>query len=294
MITSIVTALAISFVVADVALLAAWRPWRRYAPVAGGYWGGAIALGASYAVGHVWLHSRWPPFPPAERKDWLVYLALAATGLGLLDSLLMRPAWSRWGKRAILAGAAVWLLLRTKFANPEDAWAQHPLEGAACLACLAAAMLALWGNLEALAERLPGATMPLVLLQVAVGTAGILGLYHSLSLAQLAGAVAAALGASVLVAWWNPALSLARGAVPVVTTLLSGLWIVGYVGLDEPPPACFALLAAAPAAAWIGEWRVVWERAPWLATLVRAAAVAVPVSAAVALAYHGAPATEGY
>lgn len=272
--------------VAFAVLIVAWCPWRRKDSPPVGRWGGALALSAGYAVGHVAL-TGWQPFPPTEVTHWLLYFALAAMAVGLLDALWREPAWLRWGGRLLLAGAVVWLLLRPII---EYTWGSA--QGAAWIVGLGLALLAFWAGLEALSERLSTASLSLILLIVTAGSSVVLLLSGSALLSQLGGAAAATLGACLVVAGRSPTLSLARGAVCVVSVLLAGLWLNGYF-YAEAPLTSVLLVALSPTAAWVGQVERVRRLAPWQANLVRVAVVLVPVALAVVTALRASPRT-GY
>ncbi|MBI1923763.1 hypothetical protein HYR99_05885 [Candidatus Poribacteria bacterium] len=272
--------------VSGVILLLLQRPWRRDAQNTGGAWAGGLALGAGYIVGHAGVIG-WPPFPPVEATQWLVYLAIAASAVGLLEARWGRSTWVRWGVRLLLLGMTLWLLLRPMLKHN---WG--PGEAVAWLAGLGIALLLFWGGLDALVKRLSGVSLPLTLLIVAAGGSVVLGLSGSLLLGQLEGALAAALGVSLVVAWWRPAMSLARSALPVVTVLLAGLWMAGYF-YAQVPAASALLLAVAPMAAWVGQIPSMRRAAPWQVNLARAAGVLIPVLLAVLLAIS-ASSSNGY
>jgi len=159
------------------------------------------------------------------------------------------------------------------------------------LAGLAVGGLLFWTVLDLLAKRSTGAAWPLALGVVAVGSSVVLLYAGSLKLAQLAGALAACLGVATLIGWWRPLLSLARGAVPVVAVLLSGLWLAGYF-YAEALASSVGLLALAPLAVCFTATEA-WQRLPnWLRNLLFLAALLVPVALAVTLAIRAAPAEE--
>jgi hypothetical protein len=267
-------------------LALARRPWRRAQPAAGGLWGGALALGGGYLAGAV-LTSGWPPIPPLERIHWLFFLTAAATLFGVCDALGPWPRWGRWTLRLYFLITALWLLLRPVMVN--NHWQAVDAAGRLALLCLGG--LAFWGALDALADRLPGASLPLTLLIVGTGTALVLALCGGLPWARLEVGVLAALAACLGVAGWNPRLSLARGAGAVLMVLLPGMWLLGYF-YAEVPLACVLLLALGALAGWLGQFPGIARLTPWQAVLFRVAAALVPVAWAVARAYSDFPGTE--
>ncbi len=162
-------------------LLASWPLWRRALAPDRATWSTALAVGIGYAAGHVGIES-WRPFPPREATDWLWYLTGAAVVLSFLDSWRSCPAWLRWGPRVLLWLAVVWVLLPSAIRKEASRG-----ELAVWLLGLGLAGLLFWAVLANTARRLPGATMPLILLVVSLGSVALLYYSFSLKLAQLAG-----------------------------------------------------------------------------------------------------------
>ncbi len=100
------------------------------------------------------------------------------------------------------------------------------------------------------------------------------------------------LGACLVIAWWCPAMSLARGAVPVVAVVAGGLWISGYLYAEVPPWSAI-LLVVAPSAAWAGHLRPIRRLAGWQVAVARFAAVLVVVGAAWWVSYKAMP-SDGF
>ena len=264
-------------VVAGAALLAAWRPWRKQAPVVDGFWGGALGLGLGYLAGHAGLQGL-PGFPPAEATQWLVYLALAAPLLGLATALREVPAWLRLGLQVVFSFATPTVLLHQMITHT---WGVEA--GAVLIVGLGTGIFLLWTVIEALSRRETGPSLPLALTIVAAGSAAVVLFSGSASLGQLGGVLAATLSVAFSVACFKPSLTLARGAVPVVVVLLSALWIIGFFFAEVQLPSAL-LLVVAPLAAWVAKVRALKDRPSWQVLLARATAVLVPVSVAVALA----------
>ena len=264
-------------VVCGVFLVMDWRPWRRLAPIAGGNWGGALGFMLGYLIAHA-ATVGWPPLLPVDVTQWLPYLAGAAGGVGVLDSLWGDKHRLRLAIRLFVSAGAVWLLLRPIL---EHTWT--PTQGTVWVVLLALALFATWISLDALAKPVRGASVPLAMFIVAVGGSVVLLVSKTASLAQLCGAVAAMTGVSMLVAWRIPAMSLVPGATAVVAMLFGCLWLEGYL-YAEVPGVSAVLLAAAPAGLWIGQMPWLRGMGAWRAVLVRGAAVLVPTLIALAVA----------
>ena len=264
--------------IAALVLLVAWRPWQR-TPVENAGWGPTVACGLAVLAGYLAIEGR-PQFPPPEKWQWILYLGLAAMGLGLVDLIgqaaRWRPRWTR-GLAGPLAAAAALLMLRHPSPEAQPLWK----------AGLGLAVLLSWAALEPLARRRPGASIPLALLLSLAGAGAVIVLSGNAKLAGLAGALAAAMGAAVVVAWWQPRLSLAHGAVVVVVVVLSGLLFLGQAyTYSSVPVVSFLLPIVAPAAAWIVEVPALRGMGAARALLLRAGAVLVVVAVAVGLALY--------
>jgi hypothetical protein len=260
----------------------AWRPWRKDAALAGGLWGGALALGAGY----IWAHLQilgWPRFPPIQAVHWLPFFVLAAMELGLLDAFLPGPGWVRWQARAVLVLAVLATLLQSQFKNTWSFWL-----GTAWLTGLSAAGVALWAVLESLAARSPRLSLPFQLLVLVSGSSLAAFLSGSAVLAQIGAALAAILGASLLVAWRATRFSLSRGAIPVVMILLGPIWLIGYF-YSELPGSCAMLLGSALPLAWLVGLAARWRLSPWKVALCQVLAVLLLTTVAVAFASQNAP-----
>ena len=185
----------------------AGRLWRA------NNWADAVALGIGYAGGHV-VTAGWPAFPPAEATQWLPYLALAATFLGVIDALL-RPA----GSLRML----IWMLCCTGFLrlllNAKFQYGWSLAQGVLWIVGLAAGMLILAISLDAAVRRDRSISSPLILTIVACGTGAALMLSGSMLLGQLAMILAAALGAILAAAFLLPRAVEGRGVVPVAVAI---------------------------------------------------------------------------
>ncbi len=247
-----------------------------------------IGLGLAYALGHAavrgWLRRDWPPFPPLDATDWVPWLALGASLLGLLETVAPTPAWARWENRLLMTALTLWLVL-----GPLLGGAWEPREGYVRLAGLGLGMLAAWGVLDWQAERLGRATLlPLTLL--AGGTAAGLLLSHSLVLAEFAAVLAASLAACWLVGLWSPGLTPARGGVAVVVVVLAGLLLAGhFYAYPELPGPVAATLAAAPLALWVDRLGPARRLGPWASSFLRLAAVGGVVGVALVILVLQAP-----
>ena len=270
-------------------------------------WGSALGIGLGYILGHAamseWhsgdrLAETWRALQTWTREggafplfagngwDWLPWIAVAATLLGVLDGTWPAPRWSRWQNRLLLSVLLMWLVFSPLVGGR---WAAG--EGAAWMIGLGVATFSLATVLDVRASRL-GPAMPLVLMVPAIGMAAAQGLSHSYIFAVLSGALAATAGGLWVVSWFSPRMSLARAAIPVYAIVYAGLAFGGMFYAELPKGSALALTVA-PLASFIdrvGPWRIGSDedgepmRGDWKTSLARVAAMLVPIGVAVGLA----------
>lgn len=238
----------------------------------------AAALGVGYIVGYLGLEGL-PEFPPVQGIHWLFYLAIIG--------LIVARFWHRavWGPIAQIAISIILprLLLTSTF---KHTWGT--LEGIIWWVCLAVVIFIFWHLVEQSFSALPsGASSPFVYFGLSGGTALILALSGSLRLAQHSGILVALFAAS-----WILTLGLQRdrkrfvfprGASPVVTLLLIGIWMNGYF-FAEVPAMSAILLVISPLLAQVGRIEAVPELGTRRSTVVQIAAIALPVVIAIGIA----------
>jgi len=254
-------------------LMAAWRPWRRDAQLAGGLWAGAIAFAVAFVVAFIAVEP-WPGLPPHVTWHWLAWLAPIAAVAGVADALLRWPTAVRLLGAATLAAGCGRLLVGD--------WVDHAWSWRAVMAS-AIAVVAVSAN--AAAERRPGAAVPLSMCVAAFGASVVMLGSPSAKMAQLAGALAACLGVAVAINWWRPTVSLSRGGVAVIAVLLPGLVLSGYFSSSSDiPPWVYVLAAVAPAFTWPAALIRLEGFRAWQAATIRVAVAAIPVAVTVAVA----------
>jgi hypothetical protein len=278
---------AVPALVAAGGCASAWRAWRGADSRAAGQAFVPIVLALAYAVGHAGWRG-WPPLPALETTQWIFWLSLLAGVVGAIESGASWGPVARWSCRGLLVAALLGLMLRPLVAH---SWSTGG--AAARLVLVAAAALAAW----ALAAALPGRTTPsagwLVLCVTAVGAALALALSGSLALGQLAGSLAAALGAAWVVSLLPGGQAVPGAGIAVPALVLGGLVLSGRF-YSELPASSALLLAAAPGAALGLPPRPAGARGGTVHALVPGLLALVPAAAAVAWAWWTSPPLEPY
>lgn len=221
--------------VAALVLAASARPWRgrdcSAAPA-----GPPLALGLGFVAGFVATHGM-PRLAGAGLRDELAWSALA---LGLCAALLARRGALPRVVQALVSALLPWFLLDFQ---RERHWER--VEGVLWSTALALVLFLAWtllGEHEARRAR-PGPTLA----WCAMGAlaAGAYGLSGSVQIAQLGGALAAALGTCAVLALWRRAAGLgAAGLAPFVVLHFGLTWCARY--LSELSLPGFMLLLLAP------------------------------------------------
>ncbi|HSR66714.1 MAG TPA: hypothetical protein VLU25_02140 [Acidobacteriota bacterium] len=249
--------------------------------------GAALGLGLAFAVGH-WIILDWPSFPPIDSTRWLAYLALAAALLGLVEGGPKLPSWAHWGLRLILAVGTVWLIGKPIFLN-----SMQGLQIVLAVVGFSLGLLVLWTEIDQLAARVAGVSVPLALTVLATATSFGLVVSHTASLGQLTGALAAGLGVLAALALLFPELKMNRGSSGVVANLLAGLWVSGYFYASLPLYTVL-LLWLSPSALWLAEAGPLRNLGPFAKAVLRVLLIAIPAGAAVYLAYQANATPDDY
>ena len=245
--TQLTWAVAMPLVIATICMVISWRPWRRdHREKVRGWWGGALGVGLGYLVGHVTIN-KWPALPPVQATDYLFFIAVAAMVVGVTESFRLPPVL-RWSLRALLSLGVSWFMISNGYKSGHGSGMVAAWTGGQAMG-----LFLIWTLTERLAERRAGPSIPLALsLLLAVASVFFLQA-GSAKLAQLAGVLAAALGGATLVAMSVRRVSVARGMMAVVIPLYGALILFSWQ--YDKPFGTPAILAAAPLALWLGEWR---------------------------------------
>jgi hypothetical protein len=215
--------------------------------------------------------------------DRIAWLALASMVLGIFEASWPGPGWTRWENRVLVTALILGAMLEPVLANSEDRNAE-----AIRLGVSAGVLLVSWFNLELLASRVGLRSLAPALLTVTGGAAGVFLVSGSMTCALLAGGLTALLGLVWVTSWFKSEISLSRGGVPVLVTVLGALAVNGQV-YSSTPVGSVLLIAVSPLAAWLGQVGPARRFAAWQSALVSLVAVLVPVGAAIALALWSSP-----
>ncbi len=260
------------------ALFVSWGLWMRAGRFTAGHWGGAIGFAGAYFATYVLLKS-WPGMPPERADDWQAWSVVALGAMGVAQRWWGGKWFVAVPMRVAVSGGMLALLLRSQIEYNWDG-----AERWLWLGGLTAAVAAQWQSLETLASRRAGASLPLSLWALCAIAGATFAAAGSAFFGQLAGGLAAAFGAALVLAWWAPGLTLSGGAMAVFAPLYCGLVARGYFHAELPVYST-AVLYLAPFALWWGEERRVLYQRPWKGVLVRAGVVAAPAAVALLIAY---------
>ena len=307
---TLVKSVAMPVGVATAALIGIAMPWRRVSPAADSrraVIAGGVAVGLAYIGAHLALSGGWPALPPRDTIHWM--LAAAAFGViravsesfasGLPGSSAANAV--RWTARAALLAFVVTVMLWKLVRGP---WT--PGVSAAWVAGCAAAGLLWWRAAEGVVSRAAPLASAAVLTIAASAASAMSLVGGSMTLAQHAGAVAAATGPLVGLALWRPDLPTARGTAAALAFLTTALLAYGtqYNAADTKVLAAASLLVmASVGVAWAvasipAVFRCREAGAPWprrlAAVIAPALATAIVAGAAIALVVRNTPAADGY
>jgi hypothetical protein len=234
----------------------------------------AVALGLVAGCFVLEIRPGWPPGNALVRLLTIVIPAIV--GIELLGCFSAVPRWLVWGLRLSLAMSIGRILVHNSVytTSAEGAWAAF--QPWIWLGCCATLLVTVWYLLLRLADRSPGASLPLAIAETCVcsGVAIMLAGYLTGGKAALALAAAvtgAAAGAGL--AATRPPL---KGAIGIGVVGLSGLLFVGRFFGGVSTGRALVLLFS-PLLCWMSELPILRCRSPWLIGIIRLAFVAVPL-----------------
>ena len=257
------------------ALIAALARHRgRFVPAACG----SVAVACGFAL--AWWLFDWTPLVPEEFWQWQLTATLAAAAVGMLMGCRRAPAALRILACAAVALGGAWRIVP----DGEEGWAFIAEFRAALIGSLAMAVFFVWIAVDRASRRPQRLTLWWL---AACGMTGGVVLFQSgnTKLAQLSGALGAAVIGAAAVCTWRPNADFVRGAAGPLAATLAGLSVSGYVNTyNDIPRACFLIVMVSPLAAISGEWLAPRARG-WIRSLISGAAVVGLLSLALALAF---------
>jgi hypothetical protein len=244
------------------ALIAAIARWRRWA------WGMPVAAWAGFLAGYALIVV--PKLPPRDGTDWLFWLAIPATLLGVVDATVGR----RWGWVLGLAAGVVALAIVLPL--PAETVPRGSLYAAAALLALAGAGVCLAIQF---AEPRVGPAAVVASLCVTLGGAAVVVLSSNLRVVGIYGIAAAAALAPAAAIVGSKLVGAGRAAGVVAVLILAGL-LAG--GRYYPDPGVswtnLAVLMVAPVLVLVGVFVPAGRRA-WVRGVVAVVAVIIAVGA---------------
>jgi hypothetical protein len=253
--------------------------------------GAPFGLAVGFAAGQIALVS-FPGLFPIDVTLRLPHLALLAATVGMVEVLFPAGPKLTWGLRGAMGGLMLAALLPPAF--------EYRFTGAEVVlwpAGLLAAFLSFSWVIDNLSRTTRGVNLPLLLVLLISATAAALTMTYSAMLGQLAGALAAGLGAMGLAALLLSGRTIWPGATAVTATVFSGLLICGHLYSSLPAQSAVGLWLAPflSALAGVGPLR----RSPaWLRRTVRFLLLLIPAGFAVWFAWSStaasSPSADGY
>ena len=238
---------------AIIAFLARWRRWAWLTPV---------AVGAAFLTGYALIGV--PKLPPSDGSDWLFWIAMPLTIVGVVAALL--PC--RWAIGfAVAAGlVALVIILPLTPASISIATAVWTviLLGAAGIVVVTALLFA---------ESRLGASAVLIVVWLTLSAAAVMVMSSNFRVGGLYGIAAAAAVAGLIPARINSV----RGPIVIAISLLTGLLTCGHFYPDPGVTwAHFAVLLASPLL--LAMAAVVPVKRTWIRSAIGIAAVAAAVA----------------
>lgn len=238
------------------------------------------SLVAPLAVGIAFLPVEYaahgiPSFWPPDSTYRMAHIAVLATALAVLGTLIKRPRLVHKIITLVPFPATAWVLLETL--HP------HYLNTPTLAAWIVAVAAAGWGMNAVMirVSRGSGAAPSLLSLTMAAGgLAACSMLSHSATVAQLGAGLAAITGGGLVAILIRPKIRFKGGGITVCLVLLAGLLLLVHHFVEVPVRASL-LLVATPLAASIARLPFLGSRSPAIRwTVIILAASAAPALAA--------------
>jgi hypothetical protein len=275
--------LALTAVVAALAVLAGGWPWRSPHPGRAGV-AGVVGPGAAFFLGAGLIES-WPRWPPAEDQDRFLLILLPAVllveGIAAVPRVPRRLAWALRLLLAVGAGPVLLYgspLMGALAGRGTGPWS--PSQAATALAVLAAGLILVWAALGSLVASRPQRST-LVALALTCGGAAATVLLSGYATGGLRGLALAAALAGAAVAF--RVLSPPRGLTGAVGVGVVGLFALVVTGRFFGSLTTFhaVLLLLAPLLCWLPALAPLGRLRPAARGALSALLVALPLALAV-------------
>ncbi len=220
-----------------VGLLLVWR-LNLVKPKLPILWANGIIVAVGYCIGHA-LAQGLPSSLPATTAEWLPLLSLAAALLSIVDAKWQPPSlWVKGLWRLAFSLVVSWLLVfpARSFLGVGKA--------IAWVVVVAVLMALVWTVLHWQAERQTGAMVPFAMTMLSFAASASLVIGHTAAISQLAGVLAAVMGATFVLGLLNLSFSVASGITAVFVTLLVGTVTDGMFFAHLPAFTGLVLIAA--------------------------------------------------
>ena len=255
----------------------------------------AIALAAGFIAGYLGVQTY--TYPPVSFTQWLPHVAVATFLLALVELIWANKtklSWLKWIVRLGLFCLFLWRLFLNRLTHPSERVRWSTSEAFINFLVPILVIFAFWLILDLLLkrqERLAAegiinrkhAILPTVLVLLTTFSAIAIVLSASGIIAQLLGVFTAALGAVMVLCWFNPVHRMTTVVSPVVAVMVGSMvWLGGYFFASLPWYSGLLLLIVAPATLLIPlskDMKLIPE------TITRIVIALVPLGAATALAY---------
>lgn len=255
----------------------------------------AVALAAGFIAGFLGVQSY--TYPPVSFTQWLPHIASGALLLAIVELLWVNKnnlSPLKWIVRLGLFCLFLWRLFLNRLTHPSERVRWSTDEAFINFLVPILVIFAFWFILDLILKRedrlrvkdilsRKHAIIPTVLLLVTTFSAVSIVLSASGIIAQLLGVFTAALGAVMVLCWFNPVHRLSYAVTPVIAIVVGSMvWLGGYFFASLPWYSGVLLLIATPATLLIPlakDMKLVPE------AITRLVIALVPLGAATALAY---------
>lgn len=201
----------------------------------------AGATGGFGAKLGLWVSLKWLPVPPQQARHWLPIIALLGLVVGAIGALWNPRERVRWTLRTLALLAA---LTSVYIGGGLSRGVSAPTlgEAAEVLALLAGGMIA-WAAMASVTQRRAGAAPVVIVWGLVASAAAMMVLSRNLLQGQLAGALAAGLGAVVVASVIRPRLVLGAEALAMPVLFVTSLvYFVNHYSYGVAVPWFVAVL----------------------------------------------------